>query len=47
MIKKIYIRRPAGHINQYLANLIIKDQLLIYDKNNLCKYKKMYQTSKA
>ena len=47
MAKKIYIGRLSGHVNQRLANLVIDEQLLIWDKNNLCKYKKMYPTSKA
>ena len=47
MTKRIYIGRPGGHINQCLANLIIDEQLPIWDKNNLRKYKKMYPTSKA
>lgn len=38
--------RPSGHINQYLANLIIDKKLLIWDKNDLRKYKKIYLTSK-
>ena len=47
MAKRIYMGKPSGHINQRLANLVINEQLPIWDKNNLCKYKKMYQTSKA
>ena len=39
--------RPSGHVNQRLANLVIDEQLLIWNKNNLYKYKKMYPTSKA
>lgn len=35
-----------GHINQYLANLIIHEQFLVEDKNNLRKYKKIYSMSK-
>lgn len=42
MTKKIYISRPGGHINQYLANLILDEQLLIWNKNNLHKYKTIY-----
>ena len=47
MTKKIYISRLGCHVNQRLANLVINKQLLIWDKNNLCKYKKMYPTSKT
>ena len=39
--------RLSGHINQRLAKLIIDKQFLIWDKNNLCKYKKIYPTSKT
>lgn len=46
MAKRIYIGKPSGYINQYLANLIIDKQLPIWDKNNFRKYKKLYQTSK-
>ncbi len=45
--KGIYIDRPGGHINQRLANLVIDEQLPIWDKNDLRKYKKIYPTSKA
>ena len=45
--KGIYMGRPIGHINQRLANLVIDEQLPIWDKNDLRKYKKMYPTSKA
>ena len=47
MAKKIYIGRPSGHVNQCLAKLVIDEQLPIWDKNNLRKYKKIYPTSKA
>ena len=47
MTKEIYIGRPSGHVNQCLANLIIDEQLLIWDENNLCTYKKIYPTSKV
>lgn len=47
MIKKIYINRLGGHVNQYLANLVINKQIPNWDKNNLCKYKKIYSSSKA
>ncbi len=47
MIKRIYMDKPSGHIYQYLANLVTNEQLLIWDKNDLRKYKKMYWTSKA
>ena len=44
--KRIYIDRPSGHINQCLVNLIIDEQLQIWDKNNLRTYKKIYPMSK-
>ena len=44
--KKIYMGRPGGHVNQHLTNLVINQQLLIWDKNDLRKYKKVYLTSK-
>ncbi len=47
MTKRIYMGRPGGHVNQRLANLIINEQLPIWDKNDLRKYKKMYPTSKV
>ena len=37
MTKNIYKGRPGDHINQRLANFVIDEQLLIYDKNNLHK----------
>lgn len=42
MTKRFYISRLSGYINQQLANFIINNQLSIQNKNNLCKYKKMY-----
>ena len=47
MAKEIYMGRPSGHVNQHLANLVINKQLLIWDKNDLRKYKKIYLTSKT
>lgn len=47
MTKEIYMSKLGDHVNQRLANLVINEQLLIWYKNNLCKYKKMYPTSKA
>lgn len=47
MTKKIYMSRLGGHVNNYLANLIIDEQLLIWDKNKFCKYKKMYPILKT
>ena len=47
MIKKIYMGRPSDYINQRLANLVINEQLWIWDKNDLHKYKKMYPTSRV
>ncbi len=47
MTKGIYISRPGDHVNQRLANLIIDERLLIWDKNNFRKYKKIYPISKA
>ena len=47
MAKGIYMGRPSGHVNQRLANLVIDEQLPIWDENDLRKYKKMYPTSKA
>lgn len=42
MTRRFYIGRLGGYINQQLANFIINNQLSIQNKNNLCKYKKMY-----
>ena len=39
MTKGIYMGRPDGHVNQRLVNLIINEQLLIWDENDLRKYK--------
>ena len=39
--------RPSGHVNQCLANLVIDEQLPIWNENNLYKYKKMYPILKA
>ena len=47
MAKGIYMDRPSGHVNQRLAKFVIDEQLPIWDKNNLRKYKKIYPTSKA
>ncbi|WP_375449258.1 hypothetical protein, partial [uncultured Nostoc sp.] len=47
MTKGIYMGRPGGHVNQRLANLVIDEQLPIWDENDLRKYKKIYPTSKA
>ena len=47
MAKGIYLGTPNGHINQQLANLVIDEQLPIWDKIELQEYKAMYPTSKA
>lgn len=47
MTKKIYMGKPNGHVNQHLGNLVSDKQLLVWDKNNPQKYKKIYITSKA
>ena len=47
MAKRIYMGTANGHVNQRLANLIIDEQLPIWDKNDLRKYKMIYPTSKA
>ena len=47
MTKKIYIDKLSSHINQHLANFIIYEQLLVWDKNDLHKYKKIYLSSKT
>lgn len=47
MAKKIYMGRPSSYINLCLANLIINKQFPIWNKNNLCKYKKIYPMSKT
>ena len=47
MTKDIYLGRPGSHVNQRLANLIINEQLPIWDENDLRKYKKIYLMSKA
>lgn len=44
MIKKIYMGIPNGYINQRLANLVINEQVLIWDKKNIFHYKSMYLT---
>lgn len=47
MTKSIYISRPGSHINKRLANLVINEQLPIWDENDLRKYEKIYPISKA
>ena len=47
MAKGIYMDTSSNHVNQRLASLIIDKKLLIWDKNNLRIYKKMYSMSKA
>ena len=47
MAKEIYIGRLSDYINQRLANLVIDEQLPIWDKKDLRKYKKIYITSRA
>lgn len=47
IIQKIYLTKLNSHINEHLANFIMDKQFLIWDKNNLHKYKKIYLTSKA
>ena len=47
MTKGIYMGRSSSHINQRLANLVIDEQLLIWDENDLRTYKKIYPTSKV
>ncbi len=47
MTKDIYMGRPSDHVNQRLANLVIDEQLPIWDKNNLRKYKIIYPMSKT
>lgn len=47
IVKKIYISTSNGHIDQYLANLVINKQPLAWDKYNLYKYRIMYLMSKA
>lgn len=47
MVKKIYMNIPSSYVNQHFANLIINEELPVQDKNDLRKFKKMYETSKA
>ena len=47
MVKDYYMVTTNNHINQRLANLINNDQLLIWNKTQLLKYKSIYLTSKA
>ena len=47
MAKKIYTGRLRGHINQRFVNLVINQQLQIWDTNNFFKYKNMYLISKV
>ena len=47
MTKGIYMGKPGGYVNQRLANLVIDEQLPIWDKNDLRKSKKIYLMSKA
>lgn len=44
--KRIYKDRPRKYVNRCLANLIIHKQLLIWDKNDIYKFIKIYLTSK-
>ena len=39
--------KSSGHVSQCQANLVIDEQLPIWDKNNLCKYRKIYLKSKT
>lgn len=45
MTINIYMDRPGDYVNQRLVNLIINEQLPIWDKNNFCKYEKIYLIS--
>ena len=47
LARKIYMGSPSDHVNQRLVNLIIDEQLPIWDENNLRKYKKIYPSSKT
>ena len=47
MAKKIYMSTANSHVNQRLAKLITNEQLPVWDKTKLFKYKSMYPTSKA
>ena len=47
MVKGINIGRPNDHVNQRLANLVINEQLLIWDQKYFYKYKKIYPISKS
>lgn len=47
MTKRVYIDKPNGYVSQRLTNFIINNQILVWDKNNFYKYRKMYLTSKA
>ncbi len=47
MAKGIYLDKPSGSIKQRLANLIIDDQLLLWDLNDLQDCRKVYPTSKV
>ena len=47
MAKGIYMGRPSGHVNQRLANLVIDEQLPVWDESELLEYKSMYPESKA
>lgn len=44
--KGIYMGRPNGPMNQYLANFVIDEQHPIWNKNDLFKYKTIYPMSK-
>lgn len=47
MVKKIYMGKSNGHVNQRLANRIIDKQLPTWDKTNLYKYIMIYPILKA
>lgn len=40
--KKIYMNKLGDNVNQHLVNFVIDEQLPIWDKNHLHKYKKIY-----
>ncbi len=47
MAKGIYMGKSSGPVNQRLANLVIDEQLPVWDESELLKYKSMYPMSKA
>lgn len=47
MTKGFYIGKSGGHTNQRLASFVVDEQLSIWDKKNIYKYKRIYPILKT